>query len=248
MYVDGLTSVSTVSEATNLILEAQELCKNTGLRLHKFNSNRKDILSCVAPSERATTCEALKLNPDSTPEGQVLGIQWSIENDTFSFSIDIKDQPSTRRGILSVVTSLYEPLGFIALFILSGKCILRELCCRGISWDEVLPESLSPWWEAWKRSWWKKEYLMSVSTRQKWHTPRHNLKVNDIVVIKEDMSPRCQWQLGHMIKTTIEKDGIVCRIKVLVDDRRLQDKKDHLLKPPIIEHPIQKLVVLIESK
>ncbi|CAH2223435.1 Hypothetical predicted protein, partial [Pelobates cultripes] len=95
---------------------------------------------------------------------------------------------------------------------------------------------------------WKKKYLMSVSTRQKYHIPQHNLKVNDIVIIKEDMSPRCQWQLGCVIETTIEKDGLVRRVDVLVGDRRLQDKKDYASKPSIIERPIQKLAVIMESK
>ncbi|XP_041845165.1 uncharacterized protein LOC121642470 [Melanotaenia boesemani] len=150
-YVDdGLISLSTVKDATDLVVEAQELCKTAGLRLHKFNSNKGEVLSCIAPSERAVTREPLKLHPDSSPDGQVIGIQWSVENDTFSFSVRIRDQPPTRRGILSVVSSLYDPLGFVAPFVLSGKSILQELCRRGIGWDDALPESLSPQWEIWK--------------------------------------------------------------------------------------------------
>lgn len=114
-YVDdGLTSVPTVKEAKELIVEAQELCKGAGLRLHKFNSNLMEVLSCVASSERAVTTDPLNLNPDTTSEG----IQWSSENDTFSFNIDAKDHPPTRRGLLSVVASLYDPLGFVAPFTL----------------------------------------------------------------------------------------------------------------------------------
>lgn len=50
-YVDdGLASVLTVKEATKLIIEAQELCKRGGLQLHKFNSNRREVLDFVNPS------------------------------------------------------------------------------------------------------------------------------------------------------------------------------------------------------
>ena len=59
----------------------------------------------------------------------------------------------------------------------------------------------------WSR--WKKEYLMESSTRQKWHVPRRNVKVNDIVIIKEDMLPRSQWQLGRVVETTERTDGLV---------------------------------------
>lgn len=151
-YVDdGLTSVATVEEAKELIVNTQELCKGAGLRLHKFNSNQMEALSCVPPSERAITTDPLRLHPDSASDGNVLGIQWSMKDDTFSFSISAKDHPPTRRGLLSVVASLYDPLGFVAPFTLSGKSILQELCRRGINWDDPIPESLYPRWEKWKK-------------------------------------------------------------------------------------------------
>ncbi|XP_055366070.1 uncharacterized protein LOC129604298 [Betta splendens] len=150
-YVDdGLVSVQSIEEAKNLIIEAQKLCKGAGLRLHKFNSNQRDVLSCVSPSERATTTEPLSINPDMTQNERVLGIQWSIEDDTFGFNIDVKHYPPTRRTILSVVASLFDPLGFLAPFILGGKCILQELCRRGNGWDDPLPQNLLPRWEEWK--------------------------------------------------------------------------------------------------
>ncbi|KAJ8411417.1 hypothetical protein AAFF_G00162250 [Aldrovandia affinis] len=151
LYVDdGLTSVPSIEEAKKLIVEAQELCKRGGLRLHKFNSNEREVLDSVDPSERAVTTEPLNLSLNATPTERALGIQWSLEHDTFSFNVDLQNKPSTRRGILSVIASLYDPLGFVAPFTLSGKCILQELCRRGIGWDDPLPEDLSPRWEEWK--------------------------------------------------------------------------------------------------
>ncbi|KAL6471732.1 hypothetical protein MHYP_G00203820 [Metynnis hypsauchen] len=136
-----------VEEAKKLITEAQELCKIGGLRLHKFNSNEEAALSCLSPSERAANIEPLGFDP--TPSESALGIQWLIKDDTFSFNISLKDQPSTRRGCLSVIASLYDPLGFIAPFSLSRKRILQELCHRGIEWDDPLPEDVKPRWEEW---------------------------------------------------------------------------------------------------
>ncbi|KAL6479012.1 hypothetical protein MHYP_G00124450 [Metynnis hypsauchen] len=149
-YVDdGLTSVPSIEAATKLITESQKLCKRGGLRLHKFVSNKKEVLDIVDASERATTAEPLDLSLNQRPAGRTLGIQWSIENDTFSFDVDLKDQPSTRCGILSVIASLFDPLGFVAPFTLSGKLILQELCRRSIDWDDSLPEDLQPRWEEW---------------------------------------------------------------------------------------------------
>lgn len=150
-YVDdGLVSVPTVKEACKLIVEAQVLCKRGGLRLHKFNSNENEALYCVEASERASRVNRFDLNPDSASIEYALGIQWLIESDSFSFDINMKDRPDTRRGILSVIASLYDPLGFVAPFVLSGKCILQELCRRSIGWDDLLPEDLLLRWEEWK--------------------------------------------------------------------------------------------------
>lgn len=95
----------------------------------------------------------------------------------------------------------------------------------------------------WSR--WRKEYLLNLSLRQKWHAPRRNLKVNDIVIVKEDNVPRNQWHLGRVVETTEGPDGLVRRVKVQVGKHRAA-MKDCPSKPSVIERPIQKLVLLIE--
>lgn len=97
----------------------------------------------------------------------------------------------------------------------------------------------------WSR--WKKEYLLNASLRQKWHLPRRNLKVNDIVIIKEDTLPRNEWHLGRVVETIKGTDGLVRRVKVQVGERKPTGKRDHSSKPSVIERPIQKLVLLLES-
>ena len=147
-YVDdGLVSVPSVDDAKKLITECQELCKRGGLHLHKFNSNEEAALTSLNPSEKAANIEHRSF--DTIPSECALGIQWSVKSDTFSFEIKLKDQPPTRRSCLSVAASLYDPLGFISPFILSGKLILQELCHRGIGWDDPIPESIKPRWEEW---------------------------------------------------------------------------------------------------
>ncbi|XP_027881704.1 uncharacterized protein LOC114149792 [Xiphophorus couchianus] len=152
-YVDdGLISVPTTNDATTLITEAQKLCKEGGLRLHKFNSNRSEVLDCVNPSERATSVVSADLKPDLTLTEHTLGMRWHVKSDCLGFYIDLRDKPDTRRGILSVIASLYDLLGFISPFIMNGKCILQDLCRRSIGWDDPLPEDLLVRWEKWKFS------------------------------------------------------------------------------------------------
>ncbi len=60
------------------------------------------------------------------PVERALGVQWCIESDSLQFKIAIQDRPLTRRGILSMVSSVYDPLGFLSPVILPAKQILQE--------------------------------------------------------------------------------------------------------------------------
>ncbi len=85
-YVDGgLISVPSIQGAKELIVKAQTLRKNGGLRFHKFNSNENDVLHYVDSSECAVTTKPLNWTLEVT--GYVISIQWFRKNDTFSFDI-----------------------------------------------------------------------------------------------------------------------------------------------------------------
>ncbi|KAI7796759.1 hypothetical protein IRJ41_005739 [Triplophysa rosa] len=84
--------------------------------------------------------------------------------------------------------------------------------------------------EFWSR--WRKEYLLNLQTRQKWHKSRRNTKVNDIVILKDDTAPR---------------NGHVRTVKLLMSDSTLNDKGKRVTKPTYLERPIQKIVTLIEA-
>ena len=150
-YVDdGLKSVPTDTEAIDVITKSQNLCAKRGLRLHKIVSNSKKVMEMIAPEDRAKGLKDLNFLQDSLPVERALGVQWCVESDSFQFRITIKDQPLTRRGILSTVSSVYDPLGFIAPVVIVGKQILQEMCRGQTDWDSPLPEELRPRWEKWR--------------------------------------------------------------------------------------------------
>lgn len=148
-YVDdGLVSIPTEREAIQLAKDSRELCATGKLRLHKFVSNSEIVMTSIPEEERATI-----KNQDmslSLPHiERALGVEWCITSDTFKFRIQVKSNPLTRRGVLSTVASIYDPLGLIAPFVLLGKQILQEMCKDKMDWDEELPEHLKSKWELW---------------------------------------------------------------------------------------------------
>jgi hypothetical protein len=64
--------------------------------------------------------------------------------------ITLQDTPLTRRGILSTIGSIYDPLGLVAPVLLVGKQLLQELCHEGTDWDDPVPDQIRIRWEKWR--------------------------------------------------------------------------------------------------
>lgn len=81
--------------------------------------------------KRAKDLKELEFSRDKLPVERALGLQWCVEMDSFKFKLEVKHQSLTRRGMLSVTSSVYDPLGFLSLVMLSAKMMQQELCRRG---------------------------------------------------------------------------------------------------------------------
>ena len=54
-----------------------------------------------------------------------------------------------KRGMLNMICSVYDPLGFTSPFVLKAKALFQELCRRKVDWDERLPENVAEQWHRW---------------------------------------------------------------------------------------------------
>ncbi|XP_023192317.1 uncharacterized protein LOC111609249 isoform X1 [Xiphophorus maculatus] len=136
-------------DAVQMVKRLTELCSKGGFMLSKWVSNSRTVLMSIPEERRAKEIKNLDLDKDQLPVERVLGLQWSIETDEFKFRMSAQDRPHTRRGILSVVSSLYDPLGILAPFSMPAKLLLQELCRQNLKWDEVIPHSISRKWLDW---------------------------------------------------------------------------------------------------
>ena len=135
-YVDDvLKSASTEDETIKLAKDTKVVCQNGGFSLTKFVGNTERIISSIPQEHREERVKNLALGQDKLPIERVLGAIWCIESDTFNFRIELKDKPCTRGDILSTISSIYDPLGFIAPVVLVGKKILQDICHTN-SWDK----------------------------------------------------------------------------------------------------------------
>ena len=64
----------------------------------------------------------------------------------------------------------------------------------------------------WKR--WKRDYLSTLTSRQKWLSAKRNLKVNDIVLVVDDTVKRNLWPLGVVTEIFTDQFGHVRRVNL----------------------------------
>ena len=149
-YVDDcLRSVASVEEAVKLHQDLKAICQTGGFRLTKWMSNNREVLSKIPKEDRATEAKDLDLDQDSLAIERALGVQWCIRSDQFKFHVNLQQKPLTRRGILSMMSSIYDPLGMLSPVILPARNILQELCRRRTGWDDAVPEHLAQEWSKW---------------------------------------------------------------------------------------------------
>ena len=158
-YVDdGLVSMPNAQNVSALVLATVKLCEKGGLRLHKFASNSDVVLKSVCADES----QKIKILGDGfdIPMERPLGVQWNIELDQFNFRVVLKDKPLTRKGVMSTISSIYDPLGFLAPVLLRGRQILQQICRDGGEWDDPIPDDIQSAWAKWRMS------LMNIDKAQ----------------------------------------------------------------------------------
>ena len=149
-YVDNcLKSVSSRAVAVRLRVELCGLLSRGGFRLTKWLSNDRDVLQTIPKYDRALSVLDLDLFNNNLPLERTLGVQWNVGTDTFTFKVVPKDKPFPQRGILSVTSSVYDPLGLVSPVVVSAKKLLQDLCRKKLGWDDVIASEEAMRWKTW---------------------------------------------------------------------------------------------------
>lgn len=77
---------------------------------------------------------------------------WDLRIDSFTFRVYVEEKPYTKRGVLSVVNGLYDPLGFATPVTIDGKLLLREAMVEPVEWDQPLPDDFRSKFDSWKET------------------------------------------------------------------------------------------------
>ena len=89
-------------------------------------------------------------------------------------------------------------------------------------------------------SMWRDNYLHELTTRRKWKVDKAPLKKDDVVLIREKNTPRCDWRMGRVSRPISGADGRVRRAVVTLVSAKGQQKET--------ERAVTDLVIVVAAE
>ncbi|XP_055903410.1 uncharacterized protein LOC129939426 [Eupeodes corollae] len=156
-YVDDLLdSVDKEQEAVQLAKQISEIHSRAGFEIRNWRSNNTKVMEILNP-ESPNDPKDLNMNPECFTE-KILGMWWCLQSDTFTFSLRYNKGSKqvlsgecrpTKREVLKILMSIYDPLGLIANFLVYLKILLQDIWRSQIHWDEKISDDQFEAWTKW---------------------------------------------------------------------------------------------------
>ncbi|XP_075162763.1 uncharacterized protein LOC142235394 [Haematobia irritans] len=146
MYVDdalaGAHELSLAIDARNQLIAA---LSSAGFSMRKWTSNDERILTDI-PVEDLLSEHFLEIDEDS--KAKTLGIRWNAKKDIFYFSVKPISRKGdfTKREVLSIIATLFDPAGWLGPIIIVAKMLMQKIWTEKTDWDECLSESSTLRW------------------------------------------------------------------------------------------------------
>ncbi|XP_060846073.1 uncharacterized protein LOC132925721 [Rhopalosiphum padi] len=143
-YMDDIcTGAATLDEARELKHNLVKTLENHGFELKKWSSSTPEFLEGIPEEDCASG--TLSFDDESTVI-RVLGLNWNSEEDSLGYDFSSIKFVHTKRGVLSVIARIYDPLGFLSPVLLFAKHIMQLIWSSGVAWDDRLPLEIEKIW------------------------------------------------------------------------------------------------------
>ena len=146
-YMDDLLHGShSIEAAKSLQQNLIELMQTGGFNLRKWMSNSNVLVHDNKVEYQENELYDFK-QAEST---KTLGLHWDPQQDTFFFQCKIEssneDTITTKRKLLSEISKLFDPLGWLTPISTKLKSLFQTLWKTHIEWDDKLPEDINKEW------------------------------------------------------------------------------------------------------
>ena len=184
-YVDNFQGVVNDEKALfHIYSEANKELQKANMPLQSWNSNSLALKSLIQTDSQT----------EVPVNVSVLGMKWNTETDTLSLNTPkFKTYNTlTKRKLLSLVSSVFDPLGLFVPITIKGKILMQKAWMEKLDWDMDLPEQYENEW---------KELLIEFENIQTYEFPRSvgcGNSVNELHVFS-DASSKAYGAVAYIV-------------------------------------------------
>ena len=159
-YVDDyISSCKSIAEARALVGDVIYINARGNFPMHGWASNSEGALKDIPACARAPVASGTRLC--NVGIERVLGLHWNTCNDTLECAVDCAridrglisgNRKPTKREVLSITMSVFDPLGFWCPFTIKSKIIMQDVWRSAVDWDETIRDEEGAGWAVWLRS------------------------------------------------------------------------------------------------
>ena len=147
LYVDdAVSTMDTMADSVTQARQLKEMLTYGSFFTQKWVANDPAIIdqAAISPDQR---------NPNRIVK--ILGIQWDTQVDklTFDFVAQVPEVPKvlTKRVLLSIASSLWDPLGYLSPFTLTAKLLFQRTWLEkpDVKWNDVITGYIADEFKVW---------------------------------------------------------------------------------------------------
>ena len=233
---DFLYSMNCKLKLNKLCIRLINVLSSHGFNLTKWMSNHPDVLNDI-PMEQLL-CQNIKLDFNSEITERALGLLWDVKNDRLTFQHSPKSLPNTKRGILNLVASIFDPLGIVTPAVLEEKRIIQSLWKLKVGWDDHIPKDLLQRYQQWLS---ELHHIKEISI-SRWFSIDVSKKPEIELHIYSDASNSAYGAVAYFKSITSNKSVFV------LSKSRLSPIKEKTLTNPRLELQAAVTVVRLKDK
>ncbi|XP_063636132.1 uncharacterized protein LOC134806742 [Cydia splendana] len=152
---DYLQSFNTIEEARQVTRDVDHVHQQAKFQLRGWATNEYEAIRDVVGSEER---EGNTVPIGGSEIEKTLGLLWDTNEDSIRFRLNTRRaqpevvndlRPPTKREALSIIMSIFDPLGLISPITTPAKRIMQDTWQHNTSWDEAIPEDLRERWSEW---------------------------------------------------------------------------------------------------
>lgn len=140
-YVDDcLISANSNEEIFKIFQNLRQVMKAGGFNLRKWATNCDELLQTIPVNDREKFSDENKI--------KTLGLTWDTKHDELEINVTTSDNKiiKTNRELLSQIAALYDPLGWLAPYVIKAKILMLEIWLLKKNWDDELPQEIINVW------------------------------------------------------------------------------------------------------